>query len=124
MAAIVSRSLHTGLELLNAQGYLTCFLHLYNLLQQVGVTCPKILILEHLCDLLGSAVFRGMRNRYERHRIYVNSHSRGCAGSSSSTYVTSEPWLVSNWRADASSVKAVRQLRYPLSSRAGRIGIT
>ncbi|KAI4676281.1 uncharacterized protein J4E88_007195 [Alternaria novae-zelandiae] len=57
MATIMSRNMDLGLELLNQHGYASDLLHLYNMLRQLGVLCVQIPILDHLCDLLGSAIF-------------------------------------------------------------------
>jgi hypothetical protein len=63
MSEIVAHNVHIGLELLNAGGYLTHLLHLYNVLQQVRVPGSGVPVLDHLCDLLGPAIFQDAEER-------------------------------------------------------------
>ena len=63
MATIAARNMMLGLGLMGAQGYVSDLLHLYNMLQKLRVPCPKIPLLEHLCDVLGPMVFPHMQGR-------------------------------------------------------------
>ncbi|KAI4660199.1 uncharacterized protein J4E79_006004 [Alternaria viburni] len=63
MATIAARNMMLGLGLISAHGYVSDLLHLYNMLQKLRVPCPQMPLLEHLCDILGPAVFPHMQGR-------------------------------------------------------------
>jgi hypothetical protein len=65
MSTILARVTWLGLETFNKDGYLSSLLHLYNMLQQLGVPCFAP-ILDHLCELFGSAVFQDLVKRPTR----------------------------------------------------------
>ncbi|KAI4688286.1 uncharacterized protein J4E84_005217 [Alternaria hordeiaustralica] len=63
MATIAARNMLVGSWPLNKDGCLSNMLHMYNMLQQIGFSCPRIPILEHLCDLLSPAIFPHSQGR-------------------------------------------------------------
>jgi hypothetical protein len=60
VSAIADLSLDSGLDLLNEGGFMSCVLHMYNMLRQIGVVALlAVTILEHLADLFAQPVFAG-----------------------------------------------------------------
>jgi hypothetical protein len=59
VCSIADLSLESGLELLNEGAFMSCVLHMYNMLRQIGVAIPTIPILEHLADRFAQPVFAG-----------------------------------------------------------------
>jgi hypothetical protein len=59
VSAIADLSLESGLELLNEGAFMSCVLHMYNMLRQTGVAIPAIPIFEHLADRFAQPVFAG-----------------------------------------------------------------
>ncbi|KAI4704664.1 hypothetical protein J4E81_001734 [Alternaria sp. BMP 2799] len=88
MSIIASRSMEMGLEILNEGGHVSNLLHLYNMLQQLKVPCPRIPILECLCDILSPAVFPYSEGRPTRQFDKMVRVTNGLPlfGSSTRTY--------------------------------------
>ncbi|KAI4639797.1 hypothetical protein J4E93_009151 [Alternaria ventricosa] len=63
MATIAARNMLVGSWPLNEDGCLSNMLHMYNMLQQIGFSCPRIPILEHLCDILSPGIFPHSQGR-------------------------------------------------------------
>ncbi|PVH90414.1 hypothetical protein DM02DRAFT_665121 [Periconia macrospinosa] len=57
----LSLALEAGMNLMNQRGIVACVLHMYNLVHQLGTECPKIPLLETLCDFFVQQIFLGSR---------------------------------------------------------------
>ncbi|KAF2653049.1 hypothetical protein K491DRAFT_22262 [Lophiostoma macrostomum CBS 122681] len=57
MSAMLGEAQQIGMHMLDQKGIFGGVLHLYNMIRQVGVKCPKVPILEALCDLFCNEVF-------------------------------------------------------------------
>ncbi|KAI4704663.1 hypothetical protein J4E81_001733 [Alternaria sp. BMP 2799] len=57
MSAVSELSLWVGLQMLNEQDAFGAVMHLYNMLQQLEIGCPQILILEQLRNIFKPVVF-------------------------------------------------------------------
>jgi hypothetical protein len=118
VSAIADLSLDTGVELLNEGAFMSCVLHMYNMLRQIGVAIPKIPILEHLAGRFPQPVFAGTQ------RPIKSFHGRSLlsCGAKNDHYKGAKEWgfnaLVNDRKKDATQIYSPhRKIRLATMSR-------